>query len=362
VGEFASQHRAAQPSPPPAGAAAGGEPFLAADVGGTHARIGLVAATPDSRRPVSVLHYHRYRCADWPDLGSMLRDFLAQLAGGDHAAPAAHPRRCVVASAGVVLDGVIVNENLPWPVAIDALRDATGLRELEVINDFEAVAWATQFLADEDTLPVIEPAQRPARGPVLVMGPGTGLGSAVLLPRAGHAQVLPTEAGQISLAPGNAREGEILRLLARERLHVSYEDVLSGPGLLNLYRALCELRDEPAVLATPAEITGAALTSHDGAARETLSVFCGLLGSFAGDLAMLYGACGGVFLAGGILPQIQGFLRTSSFAERFHNKGVMRAFLQKIPVRLIEHGQLGVMGAASWFLDERLKQGSTPPH
>lgn len=362
MGEFASQHRAAQASPSPVGAAGDGEPFLAADVGGTHARLGLVRAVTGKRHPVSVLHYHRYHCADWPDLGSMLCDFMAQLAGSGHAALAGQVRRCVVASAGVVLDGIIVNENLPWPVAIDALRDATGLRELDVINDFEAVAWATQFLADGDTLPVVEPAQRPVHGPVLVMGPGTGLGSAVLLPRAGHTQVLPTEAGQISLAPGNAREGEILRLLARERLHVSYEDVLSGPGLLNLYHALCELRDEPATLPTPAAITGAALTSHGGAAREALAVFCGLLGSFAGDLAMLYGASGGVFLAGGILPQIQGFLRISSFAERFHNKGVMRAFLQKIPVRLIEHGQLGVIGAASWFLDERLKQGSTPPH
>jgi len=361
VGEFASQHQAAQPSPPP-GVTSSGEPFLAADVGGTHARIGLVTATLDGDHPVSVLHYHRYHCADWPDLGSMLCDFMTQLTGTGHALLKERVQRCVVASAGMVLDGVIVNENLPWPVAIGALRAATGLKELEVINDFEAVAWATQFLAASDTLPVIEPTQRPEHGPVLVMGPGTGLGSAVLLPRAGHAQVLPTEAGQISLAPGNAREGEVLRLLARERLHVSYEDVLSGPGLLNLYHALCELRDEPVTLMTPAEITGAALTSHDSAARETLSVFCGLLGSFAGDLAMLYGASGGVFLAGGILPQIQGFLRTSSFAERFLNKGVMRAFLQKIPVRLIEHGQLGVIGAASWFLDERQGGHATPPH
>src|SRR6185312_3146753 len=103
-------------------------------------------------------------------------------------------------------------------------------------------AWATQFLSVDETLPVIETAQPAARGPVLVMGPGTGLGSAVLLPRAGHAQVLPTEAGQIALAPGNEREIAILRVLARGRAYVSYEDALSGPGLLKLYHALCELR------------------------------------------------------------------------------------------------------------------------
>jgi len=364
VGEFASQRRAAQ-SPPQPSASSGvqdrGEPFLAADVGGTHARIGLVLGTTDHQHPVSVLHYHRYACADWSDLGSLLRDFVAQLAPAGHAALQGRIRRCVVACAGVVLDDAIVNENLPWPVSIGSLRGQLGLTQLEVINDFEAVAWATQFLDADETLPVIETAQAAARGPVLVMGPGTGLGSAVLLPRAGRAEVLPTEAGQISLAPGNEREIEILRVLARGCTHVSYEEALSGPGLLNLYHALCELRGSAVTLMTPAEITGAALAGHDSTAQETLQVFCGLLGSFAGDLAMLYGASGGVFLAGGILPQIHGLLRASSFAQRFLDKGVMRAFLQKIPVRLIEHGQLGVIGAAGWFLDERQGDPAMPP-
>jgi len=185
------------------------------------------------------------------------------------------------------------------------------------------------------------------------MGPGTGLGSAVLLPGQPRAQVLATEAGQVSLAPGNEREIEILRLFRRERAHVSFEDALSGPGLLKLYGALCELRGSPSRLLTPAEVTAAALAGSDGAAVEALEVFCGLLGSFVGDLVLLYGARGGVYLAGGILPQIQPFLLSSSFAERYFNKGVMRAYLQQVPVRLIEHGQLGVIGAAGWFLDER---------
>jgi glucokinase len=364
VGEFASQRHAAGPTPqPPAsGDVLGqGEPFLAADVGGTHARIGLILGTPAARQPVDVLHYHRYSCADWSDLGALLRDFVAQLASAGHAALQERIRCCVVACAGVVLDDAIVNENLPWPVSIGALREQLGLTRLEIINDFEAVAWATQFLDAGETLPVIEAAQPAARGPVLVMGPGTGLGSAVLLPRAGRAEVLPTEAGQIALAPGNEREIEILRVLARGRAHVSYEEALSGPGLLNLYHALCELHGSAVTLMTPAEITGAALAGHDGTALEALQVFCGLLGSFAGDLAMLYGASGGVFLAGGILPQIHGFLRASSFAERYFNKGVMRAFLQKVPVRLIEHGQLGVIGAAGWFLDERQGDRAMPP-
>jgi glucokinase len=324
-----------------------GMPFLAADVGGTHARIGLVSQRPDGIRPVTVLQYHRYACAEWPSLTAVLRDFVNQLDG------AVQVDQCAVASAGYVLGDAIVNDNLPWPVSIRDIRDSLGIERLAVVNDFEAVAYATQFLGQADTTPVIEPALPTGTGPVLVMGPGTGLGSAVLLPGQPHATVLATEAGQIALSPGNEREIEILRLLAKDRSYVSFEHALSGPGLLNLYRAICILRSLPPRLAKPSDITRAALEYSDEAAVEALEVFCGLLGSFVGDLTLLYGARGGVFLAGGILPQIREVLLASSFSQRFFNKGVMRAFLQQVPVRLMEHGQLGVIGAAGMYLDSR---------
>ncbi|MGB3461277.1 MAG: glucokinase [Rhodanobacter lindaniclasticus] len=362
MGEVANQRHAASPSTAtPVGAtssaqasavsASGPErPFLAADVGGTHARVGLVSGRGDERRPVSVLHFHRYGCAEWPSLTAMLRDFVAQLENTPHAAAARGIRECAVACAGYVLDDAIVNGNLAWPVSISAIRGALGIQQLAVINDFEAVAYATQFIDAADTRSIIE-APTPPPGPVLVMGPGTGLGSAVLLPGSPRARVLATEAGQISLAPGSEREIEILRLLRRERSHVSFEDALSGPGLLKLYRALAELHGCAPRWTTPAEVTAAALEDRDPVAREVLEVFCGLLGSFVGDLGLLYGARA-IYLAGGILPRIHDFLLASTFAERYLNKGVMRAWLQQVPVRLIEHGQLGVIGAAGWFLDE----------
>lgn len=362
MGEVANQRHAASPSTAvPVGAASstqasatsastGEQPFLAADIGGTHARIGLVNGGGEGRQPVRVLHFHRYACAEWPDLAAMLRDFVAQLGHTPHAASAGAVRECAVACAGYVLDDAIVNGNLAWPVSISAIRDGLGIRQLAVINDFEAVAYATQFIDAAETRCIIE-APAPSSGPVLVMGPGTGLGSAVLLPGSPRARVLATEAGQISLAPGNEREIEILRLLRRERSHVSFEDALSGPGLLKLYRALAELHGRAPRWSTPAEVTAAALEGRDPVAREVLDTFCGLLGSFVGDLGLLYGARA-IYLAGGILPRIHDFLLASTFAERYFNKGVMRAWLQQVPVRLIEHGQLGVIGAASWFLDE----------
>lgn len=325
------------PSPEPA--------FLAADVGGTHARIGLVSPHPDGRRPVTVLEYRRYACAEWPSLTAVLKDFVAQLSAGTHV------DHCAVASAGYVLGDAIVNDNLPWPVSIRDIRESLGISSLAVINDFEAVAYATQFMTQADTVPVIESSAPQVAGPVLVMGPGTGMGSAVLLPGKPHATVLATEAGQVSLAPGNDLEIDILRWLARDRAYVSYEHALSGPGLLNLYNAICSLRGVTPSLQLPADVTRSAVERSDAAAIEALNVFCGLLGSFVGDLVLLYGARGGVYLAGGILPQIRDLLLSSTFAERYFNKGVMRPFLQQVPVRLMEHGQLGVIGAAGLYLD-----------
>lgn len=318
-------------------------PFLAADVGGTHARIGLVRGSRGAGQ-VAVLAYRKYVCADYDGLAAILHDFL-DIAGRP---PVTHG---ALACAGYPIDGVVVNDNLPWKVAVADVRATLGLDELSLINDFEALAYATQYLDPDATTPLTDAIEATERGPLVVVGPGTGLGSAVLIRDQAQPMVLATEAGQISLAPGTALERDLLALLATRDSHVSCEHVLSGPGLLTLYRALCTLRGAPATLDTPNAVTAAALADADPVARQALETFCGLLGSFVGDLAMLYGAGGGVYLAGGILPQIRDFLLRSRFVERFLDKGRMRAFLERVPVRLMEHGQLGVIGAAGWYLD-----------
>jgi glucokinase len=310
--------------------------MLAADVGGTHARVGLIdAAAPAGAS--GVLAYERYAGADWPGLAEILADFLAR-----------HPGHVIadasIAVAGYVRDGMLVAENLRWPVHLDELRERLGLRQLRVVNDFEALAYATQYLQPHESVAVIEAPS--SAGPVAVVGPGTGLGCALLLPGGKGATVLPSEGGHVALAPGNEREMDLLRLLARGRDYVHTGHVLSGPGLVNLYRALGELDGMPAVHAEPERITAAALAGDDALALETLRMFCAMLGGFVGDLAVLFKASGGVFLAGGILPQLSDFLPRSEFRARFFNKGVMRDFLAGVPVRLIEHGRLGVLGAA----------------
>lgn len=322
-----------------------GMPFLAADVGGTHARLALVRAGAGSGRPVEVLAFRKYDCTDHASLAHFIAEFLAAHGGGgvDHG---------VVASAGYALDdGTVITANLPWPLSIRETREHLGFADLRLVNDFQAVAYAAATLPAAETTHIAGPEEASVCGPVLVLGPGTGLGAAVWIPRSERPIVLATEAGQAALAANNELELALLAQLLKQHPHVTIEHVLSGPGILNLYNALAALHGARPVLSTPSAITAAAQAGDDAFARETLEIFCGFLGSVVGDMALAYGVQGGIRLAGGVLPQIRDFLPNSDFVARYLNKGPMRAALKRIPVRLVEHGQLGVIGAAHWYLD-----------
>ena len=317
---------------------------MAADVGGTHVRLGLVRAD-GAGRPQDISEYRQYLCADYPGLAEIFETYLRQL-------PGVAVRRGVIASAGHPLeDGSVISANLPWKLVPAAIRDRLGFDELRVVNDFEALAHAVAGLGEDQSQRLAGPASASRRGPILVLGPGTGLGAAIWIPHHTGPIVLASEAGQAALAVGNPRELALLAQMLRGRSHVPAEHALSGPGLLNLYRAACAVRGSEPRLATPSAVTTAALGGTDADALEALQLFCGLLGSFCGDLALACGAYGGVYLAGGILSQLGDFLLRSDFVARFLDKGPMREALQCIPVRLVEHGQLGVIGAAKWFLD-----------
>lgn len=319
--------------------------FIAADVGGTHARVARVDVDASGHAQLS--HFTKYAGAEHPSLAAVFERFLAthEMRGIRHG---------VVACAGYAIDGAIVHTNLPWPVAIEPIRAALGFDELALVNDFEAVAYATPHLAEGETTTLVagDPA---ARGPTLVVGPGTGLGAAVRIPGARHATILRTEAGQAAFAPSSEVEIEVLKRLRGHTTHVSNEHLLSGPGLVTLYTTLCEIDGATPTLRAPAEISAAAIGGTDATARRALAVFCGLMGSVVGDLVLLYGAQGGVFLAGGVVPQIKQYLVASAFRARFLDKGPMRALLERVPVKLAEHEALGVLGAAHGYLDRRAR-------
>lgn len=344
-------------------AAAAGGFFLAGDVGGTHARIGLVrkAQRADAACPVELLRVETYACTQWQGLAAILADFMTKAA--QHDSTGASWSSCVLACAGYVQDGQVINRNLPWPVSIADVRAQLGVTQLRVINDFEALAHAVPYVDPANMRPLMAGHGIQAglnAGPVVVMGPGTGLGCAAILPDTPRPRILSTEAAHISLAPGTEREIEILRKLADDYTHVPVELALSGPGLLNLYRIISALNAEPATLTTPAGVTASAMDGSSKAALEALQTFCALLGSFSADLAALYGATGGILLAGGILPKIESFLWQSDFKMRFLRKGVLTPFLERVPVHLIDHGDLGVLGAACWLEGEQGNERSGP--
>lgn len=341
-----------QPSRQVSAAPAAHAPFLAADVGGTHARVGLIQPSADSAdgASLSVLQYRKFACADYKDLHDILREFTNTMHG-----PVA--TRACIACAGLVNGDDLINANLPWRVSISRLRDELGLDRVVLVNDFTAVAYAAHFQGIADSILIaghgaIDPAL-----PRLVVGPGTGLGAAALIPGGKRPGILATEGGHAALAARTELELEVLHRLGNGHAHVPNEQVFSGPGLFALYRTLCELRAVHAQFESPTQITAAALARSDALALETVEIFCTWFGSLVGDLIMLLGAYGGVYLAGGVLPQIAPLLRASGFAARMADKGALRTVLERVPVHLIDHGQLGVTGAAHWFLDHESAGG-----
>ncbi|PNS08815.1 glucokinase [Solilutibacter silvestris] len=313
------------------------ERFVAADIGGTHARVALVQVAGDGA--IDVQAYRKYNCAEFPSLTAILADFIAGQQGGTE--------RMAIASAGVVLDGEVINSNLPWRVSLAEMRRELGLRELHVINDFAAAAHGAGRLATGD-LRLLTPGVDTSRsGPMLVIGAGTGLGAAICISTVHGNVVLPTEAGMTAFAPVTPREIEILRWLQRDSRHVAVEQLVSGPGLANLYRAICAIDGVATQFTTPADISNGA-RAGDAQARDAVLSFCALLGSVIGDLAVI-SCAGSVHVAGGVLPQLLEFLPHSDFRARLVDKGAMRVFNERVPVWLIENERLGVLGAASWY-------------
>lgn len=323
------------------------EPFLAADVGGTHARVALVRVAHKGDCALEVLAYRKFACQQFPSLTQLLEAFLAHDAR-------VSVRHCVLACAGQVMGDEVLHDNLAWPIRLSQLRNALAFDEVAALNDFEAFAHALddpsaragRLLCGPD---VREHDPREV-GPVLVIGPGTGLGAAVRLPGPAGGTVLTTEAGQMDFAPHTIREREVLACIAPHGGYVAYERVTSGPGLLLLYTTLCGLDRIAPRLATPEAVTAAALVGDDAQAVEAVEIFCATLGSFAGGLAMAFMPTGGVYLGGGFLHSMFALLERSAFVERFLHGRSVRSFLSRVPVRVMEHGRHAVLGAANWYL------------
>jgi glutamine---fructose-6-phosphate transaminase (isomerizing) len=320
------------------------EIILAADIGGTHARLAIVSCG-NINESVHVETFETFQTADFPSLETLCEFFLNKES-------LSRPAGGVIAIAGVEGADHIASLALPWCINPEKVRESLRMPGLTFINDFVAAALGTRMLMPDDLTQVSAlegEALMTTDQPTLVIGPGTGFGAAVLFPSGDRYIAISSEAGQSAFAPGPPLEIELLKALRGSREVLTIGEVLSGPGLSRIEQFLRSAHDSSATLRPAPDIIRAALEGDDEIALKSIQRLCEILGGVAGDLALIYKARGGVYLAGGILPRIKPLLLSSFFMQRFVAKGYMRRFLESIPVYLAEHAHLGVLGAAHWW-------------
>ena len=240
--------------------------------------------------------------------------------------------------------------NLDWSFSIDSVRRELGFSRLLVVNDVAALALGIPALTPADLHQIGEGAAAVAANRA-VLGLGTGLGVSGLTHHSGNWVPVTGEGGHATLAAETAVENEVLRLLRRKFAHVSAERVLSGPGLLNLYKSMCEIRGATADDIDPAEITRRAVCDDgDRACDETVQCFLAWLGSTAGNIALTLGARGGVYLGGGVAAKMQSLFAGSMFRARFESKGRFAAYLAAVPTWIVsESSNAALHGAGRAF-------------
>jgi glucokinase len=314
-------------------------PRLLGDIGGTNARWAWQA------RPGAPLqHYREYPCAQFESVHAVIERYLA-----DQRLPP--PSEAAFGIATPVTGDVVQMTNHHWTFSVQELKDALSLKRCLVLNDFAAIAAALPALKPNDVRR-IGGGEAVALAPMAVLGPGTGLGVASLVfALQGRPLVVDGEGGHVSLAATNARESAVLDWLQKRFGHASAERAISGPGLVNLYRALCAIDGKAALDLKPAQISAHALpddtTERHGACVEALRLFCAFLGSVAGDLALTVGARAGVYIGGGIVPRLGAAFDGLPFRERFEAKGRFRGYLERIPTFVITAPAPALYGAAN---------------
>jgi glucokinase len=326
-------------SKPPRAAFADG-PRLLADIGATHARLGLETA-PGVLGQVAVL-----RCDDFDGIIPLLHAYLEQHPGGriHHAA---------FALANPISGDFIRMTNRDWQFSTDAVRRALGLSTLLIVNDFTALAMALPGFQPKDLLQIGggAPQTHAVSG---VLGPGTGLGVSGVIPTIDGFVTLGSEGGHVNFAPSDEREFAILQYAWREWQHVSNERLISGPGIELIYRALAERNGVDAPARSTADIVSAALDAHDPLCLEVLETFAGMLGSAAANLAVTLGAFGGMFIGGGIVPRLGTWFAQSPFRARFEAKGRFRDYIAQIPTYIIMTPNPALYGVSA-ILSEHLR-------
>jgi glucokinase len=310
-------------------------PVLIADIGGTNARFALAGEADDG-----IVRFPDEQGASFPTVDDAIARAL------DHSG--ARPRSAVLALAGPIQGDAVAMTNSPWVIEPKRLIKRFGFEEVILLNDFEALSLSLADLTGGDLDFIGKGSAEPMR-PRVVLGPGTGLGAAALIHARGIWIPVPGEGGHIDLAPVTDRDFAIWPHVEKPGPgSISGEALLSGSGLVRLYRAVAAANGVKAVLTTPPDIAKAGLDGSDATAKETLDLFAAYLGRLAGDLALVFVATGGVYLAGGITGHIAPALKSGHFREAFVDKFPHRPLLEGIGTAIITKPDAALAGIAAF--------------
>ncbi|WP_158784212.1 glucokinase [Pantoea sp. BAV 3049] len=306
---------------------------LVGDVGGTNARLALCEVENGALSQAKT-----FSTADYDSLEAVIRFYLDEqkqdITDG------------CIAIACPITDDWVEMTNHDWAFSTSKMKANLGFEHLEIINDFTAVSMAIPMLSDGDVMQ-FGGKDAVADKPVAVYGAGTGLGVAHLVHVDKRWVSLPGEGGHVDFAANSEEEDLILEVLRAELGHVSAERVLSGAGLVNLYRAIVKSDDRVPENLKPKDVSQRALDDSCTDCRRALAMFCVIMGRFGGNLALNLGTFGGVYIAGGIVPRFLEFFKASGFRAAFEDKGRFKEYVQSIPVYLITHDQPGLLGAGA---------------
>ncbi len=314
---------------------------LIADIGGTNIRLAIADKSCDE----NYRDIQTYQCADYASLAEVIALYIDsnQLAKTNIDA-------CLAIACPVDTD-IISMTNLPWQFSQQALKEQLNLQKLTLINDYTAIAMAIPLLNEDQKIKIGGGDVTP-NAPIAVCGPGTGLGVANLVSVNEQWHCFSGEGGHVDFAAVDEIDIKVLQQLKNIKARVSYEQLLSGYGLVQIYQALCIINDHAGDKLSAAQISSKALTGSCPTCQQTLAQFCKVLGSFAGNLALTMNSQGGVYIAGGIVPRFVDYVKSSSFRERFEAKGRLSHLTQRTPTFVITEEQPGLLGAAAYLLQQ----------
>ena len=326
-------------------------PRIVADIGGTNGRFAIV-------RDGRVTERRSYRNAEFPDLASLIERYLDDAGSADDDVEAA----CLAVAAPVSENGEARFTNAPWKVSARALQEAMKLARVAIINDFAAQAYGLEALGPADAQAIVAATTRAGasagKGARVVLGPGTGLGCAALVPdieASGLSVAVTSEGGHMGFAAETDDDRKILDAARAKFGHASWERVCSGSGLALIHMALWPDENIAGVRdGDPSEVVRLAQADRGSHAAQSVRQFCGTLGAFAGDLALVFNASGGVYLTGGVLGHLADAFDADAFMRRFVDKGRYREWLSSLAVSRITVDDCALRGCARYM--ERTKE------